>query len=1144
MLDTAQGARAPSFLDFLQVRPHHLRSVQIERDFPDPSSTLHYVVTPFVEATVKRIAQGFQTNSTARAWRLTGDYGSGKSSLALALARLAASEPEFLPSALREHASPMRLEPVLVVGEREPIGKGILRALSATLSRRLKRIPQSLNSVLKGADRPEPMVVVDALAEATKVLKEAGAASGIFLVLDELGKNLEYAVNRTDAEDVYLLQHLSEWAARSGEAPVVVVAVLHQAVASYASALPTVQRREWEKVAGRFEEVVFAPPMEQTANLIAAALDVDLSSLPRPLVTRSRSVMEAALDLAWYGPAAGREGLVAIAPGLLPLDPVTLPVLSRLLRRFGQNERSLFSFLSSAEPFGLMEHSAQPIARFAPYRLHDLYDYIVANLSSLVSLGTMASRWAVVEEIVSGSVSDAVELSVLKTVAILNLLDEPQLAATPSIVALAIAGVDPVLSRKAKDAIERLKTGSRVLYDRGASGSLCLWPHTSVDLEDAFNKALAAVRTSGVGIDAVRSLLPTEPIVARRHYVETGALRHFDVRYEAASQAKSALARVGQDQGVDGEVLILLSTNESEYRDVLAHVEASVAGLPETAVVGVPRPIGSILPMLSEVAAWRWIRENVRELAGDRVARNEAARQLALAEAKLSRSLETLLHIRGSAAQSMVWHHSGKRLEIASGRALTSLISNICDTGFSRSPRVRNELINRRTLSSAAAAARFRVIEGLGTAVNQPSLGLDNGGTPPELAIYLSVIKAGNIHCERNGQLAIQIPPEDSDPLRLRPALLRIGEVLAEAGDKPVAYEAVADGIRGGKYAVREGLVPLLIAVYIAANWHRTAVYEDGTYLEQVGDREFSRIVKEPEHFQLQHCVIEGVRAEIFARLSVALGMSVPPGPTDLLDVVRPLVTFVARLPDHARRTRQLTASTVAARAALLGGRDPTALIFRELPQAFGLETFEAGKPVPDAQIDVFIKAVSTTVGELREAYPSMLKRVARSIGAALECDEVLAVQRPELMNRAERVRTALSEPELKAFVLRIADHALDDQAWLESVASLVAKKPPERWADSDEADFHHRLPILARRFRHVEAMRFSREGESTNTYRLLVTASDGQEVEQVYRLAAGEEEMLASVELELRAILEKRGKLGKLAAAKVLLELDKEESR
>jgi hypothetical protein len=122
VLELTARDTSDAFAALLQVRPHHLRSVQIERDYPDPSSTLHYVVTPFVDATLRRLARSFDPHSTARAWRLTGDYGSGKSSFALAYARLAAGEFTLLPAELHGLAAADRLEPVLVVGEREPMG--------------------------------------------------------------------------------------------------------------------------------------------------------------------------------------------------------------------------------------------------------------------------------------------------------------------------------------------------------------------------------------------------------------------------------------------------------------------------------------------------------------------------------------------------------------------------------------------------------------------------------------------------------------------------------------------------------------------------------------------------------------------------------------------------------------------------------------------------------------------------------------------------------------------------------------------------------------------------------------------------------------------------------------------------------------
>ncbi|TIV02603.1 MAG: hypothetical protein E5W04_12565 [Mesorhizobium sp.] len=68
MLDTETRTPEPRFEALLQVRPHHLRSVQIERDFADPHASLYYVVTPFIRATAQRLADGFRSGSTARAW--------------------------------------------------------------------------------------------------------------------------------------------------------------------------------------------------------------------------------------------------------------------------------------------------------------------------------------------------------------------------------------------------------------------------------------------------------------------------------------------------------------------------------------------------------------------------------------------------------------------------------------------------------------------------------------------------------------------------------------------------------------------------------------------------------------------------------------------------------------------------------------------------------------------------------------------------------------------------------------------------------------------------------------------------------------------------------------------------------------------
>jgi hypothetical protein len=1134
MLDTETRSAPLAFAALLQVRPHHLRSVQIERDFADPGASLHYVVTPFIAATAERLADGFRAGSTARAWRLTGDYGSGKSSFTLALARLGLGQKTQLPDGLGGYCAGQRFEPVLVVGEREPVGQSVLRGLRATAERCLGTLSEPLAAALDVA--PEPPLVVAALEAVRTALARDAKAEGLLLILDELGKNLEFAAGQAQADDIYLLQHLAEIAARSGDKPFMVVAIVHQAIAGYASQLSSAHRREWEKVAGRYEEVVFSPPLEQAASLIAAALDVDLDACPLPYVRAAEWTMARAVEQKWYGTGVLAAAMSDLAPALLPLDPTVLPVISRAMRRFGQNERSLFSFLSSTEPHGLMAHAQQPLDGFSPYRLYDFFDYLHANFANLLGSGAHATRWNQVLEILrSADALSVEEEQVLKTVALLNVVDDPSLAPTRDAVTLAVAGDDKRAQVRVKAAIARLAQEARILYDRGAAGALCLWPHTSVDLDDAFAAAERAIGPIEQTFDHLKRLIRTDPIVARRHYVERGALRHFEMvcldsaQFEEEVQAAPTIGT----HAPDGRLILLLSATEQGRTE--AWVRLSHCHLPDMTIVGLPRPTAGLETLLRDVLCWRWVRDHVPALAGDRFARIEVSRQLALAEERLGRTLGALVDVRGNAAAGIRWRDRDGEQQFASSRGFMGHLSDLCDQAFALCPRVSNELINRRTLSSAAARARSLLIEALATGADQPGLGLSADNTPPERAIYLSVLQAGAIHVKQGGRWEVRIPSVDDDPLLFAPALNEIGKIL-KAADKPVGYEVLATRLRGPDFGMRDGLIPLVIAIYLRACWHETAVYEDRTYLEQVGGPEFTRITKEPEYFEFQHCAIEGVRAEIYVQLGAALETHLSEKPA-LLDIVRPLMTFVGKLlPDHARRTGRLSPAALAARSALLSVRDPSALLFTHLPKAFGLSAI-GPETLPDSEaVDHYVKAMAATIRELRDVYPRLLQRLAQALGAALETDHELGPQRPSILRRARALGPALVEPELRSFVLRLADERLDDVPWLESLASLVAQKPPERWTDADEEAFHQRLAFLSRRFRQVEAIHFPGQGEDDNAYRLTVTCADGREIERIFRTTAEQEAAILLAEAELAPLLAQTGRIGRIAAVRLLL--------
>ena len=96
---------------------------------------------------------------------------------------------------------------------------------------------------------------------------------------------------------------------------------------------------------------------------------------------------------------------------------------------------------------------------------------------------------------------------------------------------------------------------------------------------------------------------------------------------------------------------------------------------------------------------------------------------------------------------SVKWFYNGAELlRIRTASDFISFLSELSDDLYEKAPTVHNELVNRRILSSAAAAARMRLIERMLTHSDLALLGMDPTKKPPEMSIYLSVLAQSKIH--------------------------------------------------------------------------------------------------------------------------------------------------------------------------------------------------------------------------------------------------------------------------------------------------------------------------------------------------------------------------------------------------------------
>src|SRR5262249_34482519 len=106
-----------------------------------------------------------------------------------------------------------------------------------------------------------------------------------------------------------------------------------------------------------------------------------------------------------------------------PLHPLTAFILGSLFRQLAQNERSLFAFLASSEPFGFQEFMREGTLKGGPYRPDPLYDYVMPSLGPTLFAQAKGKLWAEVQSALD-RLHDAsdLEIRLAKTIGLLQAL--------------------------------------------------------------------------------------------------------------------------------------------------------------------------------------------------------------------------------------------------------------------------------------------------------------------------------------------------------------------------------------------------------------------------------------------------------------------------------------------------------------------------------------------------------------------------------------------------------------------------------------------------------------------------------------------------------------------------------------------------
>jgi hypothetical protein len=1095
--------KKPFLIDHVALTPHFQRSIRIDTDLNKEDVLNGYVLQPTAKHVLENLASSL-VNSKQSAFTWTGPYGGGKSSLALLLSSLVSPNKKLKGQACT----------ILGLDEKAEISKafeGKWFFLPVTGSREsiVELIYLAAEKFLPNFPKPKrrrPKDVISVLDEYTRERR-----CKVLLVIDEMGKVLEHM--SAQGEDIHFFQDLAE---RTRERrSIVTIGILHQGFEQYAQRLGNELRDEWMKVQGRYVDLPLNSTNDETLGLISRAIRTDYKHSTSREIAR---VVVKTLKKRKPNLSANLEETLAAC---WPLHPIVATVLGPASRkRYGQNERSLFAFLSSVESKGLrefLEHTKFSVD--ASYSPADYWDYLSFNFSAAIQASSDSRLWSLMADTLERSNRFSPRhQNLVKSIAIIELFkDSTGLLATNDV----LETLDIAKGDELQRILQSLVQASIIVFRKHIE-SWALYAGSDFDIETSLEEARAEIGEPSS--EVLSKLIDPSPVIAKQHYWNSGCLRWFTKQLMTISAVK-ARSPIKIDEGAGGTFILVLPddlTGIKKFKDQLKIESKALVDDARLQNVGVilgatsPECGSAILQSAKDLSALQLILATRAELDGDPVARQEVQGRIETAQIALESQIE-------SAMLEANWTYAGGDfLRFDRNSGLGYIASSVAETVYCNCPKFDNELLNRQSLSSSAVKARRELMYKMLSSENEESLGYT--GFSADAGLYGSVLR-DRLHIRVGDTYRFSCGYSKIDENLGK--LWRITEKALAQSTDGLSLKQIYELWEGKPFGLRRGILPILFFAFYLANREKYSIYSQSIFVPNVSETHIDEFLKFPGEFVLKEVRLSAEQTKLLDKLSKSLTKTQTAlFETTPLDVARGLVVRILRLPAWTRRTAEVSPNTLRIRAALIAAHDPNALLFHELPRVLGTTS-----------ANIIIAQLTSAIEELESALSIRAERIVETLFKALE-------EQPgntrSIRQRAGKLKGLTGDPELNGFVLRLADYDGTAEQQLQLIET-ASRRQLKDLTDADLRGAENQLLSWSLEFKKLELLSVV-NGRSHGKYMLNLAygLSDKQDSAVIQFDVSDENRRLAEAHakkvLDLLSSLDRRTQLATLAHTSQLL--------
>lgn len=981
-----------------------LQSTNIVRDL---DREINYITTDNSRWVYREMVQNYAAG--VHSFNIVGSYGTGKSSFLWALEQHLNGKHDFFSNEfpIFGHLDGFEFFPLI----------GDYASLMEAFADKLGINDENITSkeILRTLDKHYTQ------------LKEAN--KGMLVVVDEFGKFLEYASQNNPEKELYFIQLFAEYV-NDPSKDILFVTALHQNFNAYAVELSKHQQYEWDKVKGRLKEITFNEPVEQLLYLASERLQqLELNKEVEHFDELFRVIVES--KCIQHTQLVNPE----FARSLLPFDLLSAMVLTKALQEYGQNERSLFSFIESNDYLSIRDFDR---GKSPYYTLGSVYDYLLHDYYSYLTTrhNPHFNQWLDIRDAIEraeGILTENVEgaVRIIKAIGLLNLF-VPGSATIDFDFVKSYARYALNIGQP-EEIITALENHKIILY-AGYARKYRIFKGTDVDIAAAIRDAEVPAKVDVVSY--LNEYFDLYPLQAKEYFYEKGTSRFFVFKLTDAPWIDM--------QEIEGDGIINLIFSDTLTEAELQKVSADCKEAVLFCYYKNTKTIRELLTLILKIEVAKGAYFN------DKVAVKEFEEQIFYYKQELNSYVKDSLFRNDP---NLLWYYRGERVVLDGHKALNRLLSRIAVEVYPDTPVFRNESVNKSRLSSQMSLARKVFLKMM---VNNPGIadfGIEK--FPPEKSIYRSLMSKPGIHIAEAGRYRFSAPTE--------PTFWGLWEYGLEFIDysklQRTKITVLIEQLKRRPWGMKQGFIDLWIPVFLYLNRDRFALFDEYGYIARIDAEILDLISKRPSNFEIKGFDISGARLELFNcyRALRDLDETDRADSGTFIELIRPYLAIYRNLNVYAKKTNRISKKAKALREAIAKSTEPEKTFFEDIPEALGY-TIDGLVKHPE-QVDPYLEELDGCIVEIQGSYDELMNRVENFVldevvGEKLEYE----VYRKKIQERYRNLKEHLLQPKQKRFYIQVRLDLSDRNAWFEGFARVLMGHALNEMADQDEARFYELL--------------------------------------------------------------------------------------